>query len=293
MKIKHLVFPGGGGVLFNILGSLQYLEKNNIWKVENIESIYGTSSGGILGVVVCLKYDWQTINDYFLERPWHEVYKLNMQSIINCYSKGGLFGFDFIVLLIKPLFEAKNISLDITMKEYYEMTKIDLHLFSFEVNSFKMIDLSHSSHPDLPLLKALYMSCTVPILLEPIITETECFIDGGIVSNYPFKYCIEKYNNTDEILGFNILYEKNDTSYNINESSSLIDIILSVLFKIIFSLNVVDDKSIKYEVHLKKKDSFSLNKIKDVILSNKIRLELFEEGVENTKPFLELHKKKS
>jgi predicted acylesterase/phospholipase RssA len=198
-----------------------------------------------------------------------------------------LFGHDYINILLKPLFEAKNISLDITMKEYYEMSKIDLHLFSFEVNTFKMIDLSHISHPDFPLLKALYMSCTFPILLEPITTETECFIDGGIVSNYPLKHCVEKYNNTDEILGFNILYEKNDSSYIINESSSLIDIILSVLFKIIFSLNVVDDKSIKYEVHLKKKDSFSFNKIKSSICSNEIRVELFEEGVESSKTFLD------
>lgn len=292
MTIKHLVFPGGGPIIFNMLGSLHFLEKNNIWKIEDIKSIYGTSSGGIMGVIVCLKHDWQTIIDYFLERPWHEVFQFNIKSLLNCYSKRGLFGKDYMTIIFKPLFESKNISLDITMKEFYEMSGIDLHLFSFELNTFKTIDLSHSTHPDISLLKALYMSCTLPILLEPIITENECYIDGGITNNYPLYYCVEKYKNKDEILGLTTSYDINN-SYKINDSSNLIDLISNILFKIIYNFNIENIKyDIKHEVILKKKDVISLIKIQETIYSNKIRNDLFNSGEESSKVFLELYNSK-
>ena len=70
MTIKNIVIPGGGALGFQYLGALQKLEKENFWKIENIESIYGTSVGAIIGAFICLKYDWETLNKYIIERPW-------------------------------------------------------------------------------------------------------------------------------------------------------------------------------------------------------------------------------
>ena len=67
MPIKHAVISGGGTTFFSTLGAVQQLEKNGIWNINEIESIYGTSAGGIAAVVFCLKFnDWTIINDYFI-----------------------------------------------------------------------------------------------------------------------------------------------------------------------------------------------------------------------------------
>ena len=53
MTIKHLVISGGGPIMIQILGAIQHLEKNEIFDTKNIETIYGTSAGAIVGVLIC------------------------------------------------------------------------------------------------------------------------------------------------------------------------------------------------------------------------------------------------
>jgi len=54
MTIKHLVIPGGGPVGLKALGALQYLEQNGFWNIADIETIYATSAGAIISVLLTL-----------------------------------------------------------------------------------------------------------------------------------------------------------------------------------------------------------------------------------------------
>ena len=55
MTIKHLIISGGGPIGFRYLGALQHLEQKGIWKLEDIQTIYATSIGTILAIMICLK----------------------------------------------------------------------------------------------------------------------------------------------------------------------------------------------------------------------------------------------
>ena len=67
--IKHLVVSGGGPTMIQTLGSIQHLEENKFIDINIIETIYGTSAGAIIGVLICLKFDWITLHDYIIKRP--------------------------------------------------------------------------------------------------------------------------------------------------------------------------------------------------------------------------------
>ena len=54
MTIKNLVISGGGPIMVQVLGAIQHLEKNNFVDLKNIETIYGTSAGAIVGILICL-----------------------------------------------------------------------------------------------------------------------------------------------------------------------------------------------------------------------------------------------
>lgn len=69
MPIKHIVISGGGPVLIHVLGAIQHLEENNFIDLKSIKSIYGTSAGAIVGVLLCMGFDWETIRDYIIKRP--------------------------------------------------------------------------------------------------------------------------------------------------------------------------------------------------------------------------------
>ena len=89
MPIQHIVLSGGGPIGLAHLGALKELEKSNIWKLSDLKSVYGTSAGGILGLLLCLKYDWDTAIDYFVKRPWANAFKIKPEDIFNVYQKKG------------------------------------------------------------------------------------------------------------------------------------------------------------------------------------------------------------
>tara|TARA_B110000037_G_C17120174_1_gene505456 strand:- start:1888 stop:2790 length:903 start_codon:yes stop_codon:yes gene_type:complete len=220
--IKHIVINGGGPTGLLCYGALKYLFENEFIHIDNIQSIYGTSAGAIIAALILLKYDWNTLDDYLLKRPWGKVFKLEPDHFFEMYTSKGLFQFDLVTELLKPLLTAKDLTEDITLKEFYEFNKIDFHCFTVEMNSFQKIDLSHKSHPELSLLKALNMSSAVPILFKPIIDEDKCYVDGSLLDNYPIDECISSQKcEHDEILGIKNVWTSNDEAVIHNDMNIL------------------------------------------------------------------------
>ena len=285
MTIKHLVISGGGPSMLQSLGSIQYLESKNFINMENIESIYGTSAGSIVGVLICLKYDWPTINDYILKRPWQDVFAIKAVNIFDAYTKKGLFDVKIIEKCFKPLLDAKDISMNITLKELYEYSNIELHFFTFEINHFKLEDISYLTHPHLSLMVAIQMTCGLPILLTPVCLDDKCYTDGGIICNYSLKHCVESGKKEDEILGLKNNYS-NDKTF-IKTDSTILDYIMTFLFKLIN--NVSQDHiqpNIKNEVVFNV-DFLSVDTLKDALSNIQVRKDLFKNGEETAESFLE------
>jgi predicted acylesterase/phospholipase RssA len=285
MTIKHLVISGGGPVLIQYLSGIQELEKNNYLNMNDIESIYGTSAGAIIGVMISLKYDWETLNDYIIKRPWHEIFPVKVQNILDAYTKKGIFDIKPIEKCFKPLLDAKDIPLDINLEDFYNLTKLDLHMFAFEVNEFKMADISYKTYPKLSLLKAIQMTCAIPVLITPVFIDNKCFMDGGVACNYPLNFCVESGKNPDEILGFKNKYTDNEK--NVDENSSLLDYLLNFLFKAIFYVkSFYTQPIIKNEV-ICETSFLSLDFIRKTVKDIEVRKDLFEKGKISASQFLQ------
>jgi len=293
MTIKHLVISGGGPTMFQSLGAIQHLEQNGFIDFKNIESIYGTSAGAIIGICVSLKFDWETLTDYFIKRPWHKLFSIKAQHIFDAYSKKGLYDKSIIEKWFKPLFDAKDISMGITMKEFFEYNGHEIHIFAFELNRFESVDISYKTHPDLPLIQVIHMTCCMPVLLSPVFIENKCYIDGGITCNYPLNKCIEAKENVDEILGFVNNYDCENSDINtklmdtITSDSSLIEFLLGLFFKIIRSMETdTKQQKIKNEISYKA-EHMSVGNLKDSLYFVETRQQLFQSGVDAAHDFLE------
>jgi predicted patatin/cPLA2 family phospholipase len=108
-------------------------------------------------------------------------------------------------------------------------------MFSFEVNEYKVCDISYKTHPKLKLLQAVQMTSALPVLVTPVFIDDKCFIDGGIGCNYPLSFCIDSGKEPNEILGFKNKYS--DKRSYINTESTLLDYMLSFLYKAIIIFN--------------------------------------------------------
>jgi len=286
MPIKHLVISGGGPIMLQIISAIQELERKEYLNMKNIESIYGTSAGAIVAIMISLKFDWETINDYIIKRPWYDVFPIKVQNILDAYTKKGIFDIKTVEKCFKPLFDTKDIPLNITMKDFFNLTNIDIHMCSFELNEYKVKDISYKSFPDLPILTAIQMTCALPILVTPVFIDDKCFIDGGVGCNYPLCFCIDSGKLDDEILGFKNNYG-NENNSKIGENSTLLDYLLNFLFK---ALNFIHDNNIQPKI--KNEIIFDTSYVNFEILKNamtkiEVRRDLFEKGKQTVKIFLE------
>jgi len=293
MTIQHLVISGGGVTGIKSFGILQHLELQDFWKIENIQSIYATSAGAIVALLIALKFDWETINDYILLRRWHEAYPIGIQLFFDAFSKKGILGDEIATTFFKPFFLAKDLSLEMTMKEFYEYSKIDLHFFSLEVNSFQIENISYQTFPDLPVLKAIHMTCALPIIICPVILGEKCYMDGGVVNNYPLNVCMEEQGleiDNNEILAIKNDYN-NETSLEKNNShikneSTILDYIMIFINKLIMNVDTEGkQRSVKHEI-LCKTEHIRLDTLKSALYSADFRKELLNSGIETARVFL-------
>lgn len=279
-KIKHIVMSGGGVAGFSFYGALRESSKRGVWSMSDIETVYGTSAGALFGLIIALKYDWDTLDDYIIKRPWQNIFNFNIQNIFTIFTMRGIFDVKIMEEIFMPLFKGKDIPIDITMKDFYESTGIDMHLFSTNINDFTHIEFSYKTHPDWRIIDAVYCSSCLPILFRPVMIEDKCFTDGGMICNYPLKYCIENGADPEEIFG---LCRKPvvKLNYNVTADCSLFDYILNIFYKTTEKvLNNTENIKISHELFI---DCPPLS-VSDVFnASSKVeeRMRLIQVGVDN------------
>ena len=201
MTIKHMVISGGGPSGLVAYGVIKQLALQKVLDIFSLETIYTSSVGSIFGVVVTLGYDWEWLDDYFIKRPWNKILEIDPTILMNSFTDKGIYGLEIYQKLLEPLLTAKNLSSTITLQEYYEYNNIELHIFTSDLNKDipLSIDMSYKTHPDLPLVKAIYMSASFPFLFKPLCENGSCFIDGGLLNNYPMQNCIDNIKKKNKI----------------------------------------------------------------------------------------------
>jgi predicted acylesterase/phospholipase RssA len=237
MTIKHIVISGGGPPGIIAYGVYKELEKKGFWNIKDIKSIYGCSMGAVLSVFLILNYKWEWLDDYLMKRPWNKLVDIDPDDMFNIYNTCGIVDKQVIYNLLSPLLKGKNLSENITMLELYEFTKIDMHIFSTNMNSplMEKIDISHKTYPNVPVYEAIYMSGTIPGLFKPMCDGENCYIDGGFMNNFPINDCIEDQNaNEKEVLGVIVTSGRDN---NITNISSLPNIYFGLMMKLTSFVN--------------------------------------------------------
>jgi predicted acylesterase/phospholipase RssA len=253
-SIKHIVISSGGPAGHMMYSILRTLNLKGIWNFKDVKSIYGSSIGSYIAIILSLNYDWSVIDDYLIKRPWEKIFvrgsisnantnaggsagangntsegdsststfadaKNKFEHIFRFYKNHGLYGVKEFTETLRPVLQGKDMSVNITMREFYEKTGIELHFFVTEINKFCVIDFSYKTHPNQSLVEACYMSCCYPFGFTPIYRDGCCYLDGGIINDYPVNECIcDQKCNVSEVLGIKMLWERKPANLTVNSS---------------------------------------------------------------------------
>lgn len=285
MIIKNLVISGGAAIGFSYFGAIRHLIEKSYFNLENIENVYCTSVGCIISVSIILNYDLSIVEDYFVNRPWHELFKISPMKIIETYQTKGLFGKHHIDEFLKPLLKGKNLEVDITLKQLYEYSKINLYINCVEVDEnegLKHLTLSWKTHPDLKVSEAIQMTSCIPLLIQPLILNNKYILDGGFLTNYNSYECLQS-NKEEETFGIRYelsKMEKTEETILDNDSINIFHFLSMCHFKI----NHYIKKHIT-EPHLKNELVIPINispldttLLKNIMSNKDVRKEWIENG---------------
>jgi predicted acylesterase/phospholipase RssA len=287
-KIKHIVISGGGTFFCTAYGVLKESNLRGFWKIEDIQSIYGTSAGALTALLLSLKIDWELLDNFLINRPWHKVFNIDIDSLFHSFTECGILNKKVIENAYEPLFKSVDIPLDITMKDYYDYNGIELHLFTTELETFSSIDISYKTHPEWKLLDAIYASCCLPILFCPMVHNNKIYLDGGFMNNYPLKNCCMNSQNYDEIFGiYNNMKNSETKIMNNIYNGTLIDYIINILFNIVTIVSSMNssNKKIKNELSITNK-CISIYDIYLVTSNKEERAKLIEYGSQCFKEYM-------
>ena len=188
MDFEYLVLGCGGAGIMAHIGFIDKLIESKKFNHNNIKEIHGVSAGSIAGILLILsKFNMQILTEYFIHRPWEKLLYLNAEDFLNTFKDQGYIGTDFFKEIVLQFLIMNNYDENLTFKQLHNDTNINLYLYSSNIKSDipKSIILSHETYPDLPIVKALHMSCSYPLLFKPVYFENYCLVDGGLTCALP------------------------------------------------------------------------------------------------------------
>jgi NTE family protein len=168
--------------------------------------------------------DFKFVLDY-LEKKAHAVILSGLASnetfrhVVSLIERGGWFSADkFVEWLSKKLDSGKAAGKQrtysgMTLKQFYEATKVELSFVASDTSGGDMLVLNHRTAPDCPVVWGVRMSMSIPLLWEEVIWQGKwglynkrnitghAIVDGGLLSNFPIELFISEAPHVLELMG--------------------------------------------------------------------------------------------
>lgn len=190
-KIKYLTLAGGGFYGYAHVGALKELEKYK--EYLEINDIRGVSVGAIVAALYVVGYTPDELTEILFNMDFDKLIRDNKFPYFKLLEKYGLYEAKKLEEEIERLISTKtNIKLCT-----FSQIKINLTIFSTNLNYQCPRAFNRENTPRMPLSKAVRLSIGYPIIMAPVLFEGDFYGDGGEFMNYP----ITTIDNLDETLG--------------------------------------------------------------------------------------------
>jgi len=134
------------------------------------------------------------------------------RQLLSFVEQGGLFSADNFLAYLRRMLDdgeyqgrARHFS-NLTLKQFYDATAVDLTLVAADVSDSRLLYLNHRTAPECPLVYAVRMSMSVPMVWPEVIWQEDwgqytvgtrsidltghAIVDGGLLSNFPIELLI-------------------------------------------------------------------------------------------------------
>lgn len=238
--IKSIIISGGGHSVFTFYGIIKQAFQSKYIVYENLESLYGTSAGSLICLLIALNIETEVLDNYLINKPWQELFHLTFDSFMHLYETFGIFNNDIFVDIFSHLFAYKELDVNITFEEFYQYNNLDIHLYSTKLENLEYTDFNHLTTPKMKVLDAIHASCAVPFIFPPYKQDTAYYLDGSIMIDLPLEPALTKHDK-EEVL----VIKKFSESIVLKENPNLLDYMGFVFVNLIHKIIICNNQHIE------------------------------------------------
>jgi hypothetical protein len=187
--IKYLVFSGGGVKGFSYTGVITSLDTLFLKKRKNLyqqlEGLSGSSIGAMFALYVTLGVRGRQLIKEVMQTNIMELEKhMTIENLMDMYGLCLPVYFKQVVYDILERYMGKG---DITFQELYDMTQKHYICCVTNITTNQSEYHSYKTTPNYRVFESVAASMCIPLLFAPCIINGECYVDGGMNDNCPFR----------------------------------------------------------------------------------------------------------
>ena len=194
MAIDTLILSGGSTKGMAYLGSIKYLIDNNIIDFKSLKHIITASIGSFMIIPFLLKIDIHIIYKIFIKTKVN-MFDLKDFDISSLFKDLGCFENSQIQRFIKTLCKYFHNNENMTLKEFYEISKIKYTVKVSNINKHQIEYINYENYPEMPLHIVCKMATAVPFVLKPVKYNNYLYCDGATNLGLPIEYLELQENN--------------------------------------------------------------------------------------------------
>lgn len=226
-----ICLSGGGIKGFSFIGALEYLEDQKFINLKSINNWIGTSAGAITCFLFTLNYTSEEIRNFILDFNFKKlVPEIKIDNLLDFY--GIDCGTKLVFTISEFLKEKVNLP-DLTFEQHYKITNKKLTIIGTNFSKNSEAVFNYENTPKMSVLTAIRISSSIPIIFTPVIYESDYYVDGALINNFPINYC-----NLDTTFG---IYIKNNCYNKLDNIITLIQGCISIVANTISQKHFTDN----------------------------------------------------
>ena len=179
MPRNTLVLTGGGVLGVTYAGAFRALEEQGI-QLREFEVVYGTSVGGLVGLLVVLGIHHTSIRQLLMSIPIASFFRIHTNGILTMADTGGIDSGNGLRRLIRSVLRRVTGRSTLTLGELYQRYSVRFAVNALDVRSGKQVILGTQETPDIRVEDALCATSAIPGLFVPVRINNMVLVDGGV-----------------------------------------------------------------------------------------------------------------
>ena len=162
----------------------------------NIKKIASTSVGSVFASFIAMGVKYNDVYDRLLNKDTSDFQHVKLENILKFLEKFGIDDGESIMQFVVHYVNIRFKNIQITLREVYQLTGIELYITGTCLNTRKPIYFNQGKYPDMPLILAIRISISIPFYFIPIFYENRLYVDGGVMDNFPIQLFEDELENT-------------------------------------------------------------------------------------------------